>query len=209
MRILHLVTILTAVLAASPAAVRQAGQPGRVQAQPIFADDPAGVATVPVGVKLDVRLQTALDSGLAKVDQRFDAATTVNYAKDGRVLIPLVTPVRGFVSSVRASSAANRTGSLTLSFEDLKIGDQILRLRASVDQVFADRTGEDTARIVPDAAVLAAMGRLPGGGQALLGGVRVGAGGSIESTQASDVRLPIGTVLRIKIDRAVQIADVR
>ena len=125
------------------------------------------------------------------------------------MLIPSVTPVRGFVSSVRASATANRAGSLTLSFDDMKIGDQSLRLRGSVDQVFSDRTGEDSTRIAPDAAVLAAMGRVPGGGQALLVGVRVGAGGSIESTQASDVRLPVGTILRVRVDRAVQISDVR
>jgi hypothetical protein len=209
MRSLLVVTCFVAALAVVPAAARQARQGDRVQAQPTFADDPRRVSIVPVGAKLELRLQTALDSGTAKVDQRFGAATSADYVRDGRVLIPPVTPARGFVSSVRPSSSLNRTGSLTLSFDEMKLGDQSLRLRASVEQIFTDRAAEDSTRLGADAAVLAAMGRMPGGGQPLLVGVRVGAGGSIDSTQGADVHLPIGTILRIRIDRAMEIADVR
>lgn len=212
MRRLRLVTFIVGVLGVVPALAGQAGQAGqgdRVRAQPIFTDDPVRESTVPVGSKVDIRLRNALDSGAARIDQRFEAATTLDVAKDGRVLIPAVTPVRGFVSSVRASSSTNRTGSLTLSFDAMKIGDQTPRLRASVEQVFNGQASEASTRLGADASVAAALGRLPGGGQALLVGVRVAAGGSIESTEAADVRLPVGTVLRIRIDQAVQINNVR
>jgi hypothetical protein len=209
MRRLKVVTFFVAVLGAISLSAAQAGSAERVRAQPTFLDDPMRASTVPVGARFDVRLLAALDSGLAKVDQRFEAATMADYSKDGRVLIPAVTPVRGFISSVRASSVANRTGSLTLSFDDLRIGDQLSRLRASVEQVFNGRMGEEAARLGADAAIGAAISRLPGGGQGLFVGVMVGAGGSIASTEAADVRLPAGTILRIRVDQAVQIADGR
>jgi hypothetical protein len=209
MRVLQVVTLFVAVLGAISTSARQAVPVERVRAQPVFADDPVRASTVPVGAKVDVRLGTVLDSGTAKVDQRFEATTTLDYVRDGRALIPAVTPVRGFISSVRASSTANRAGSLTLSFDDMRIGDQSPRLRASVEQVFSGRLGEDAARFGADAAVGAAISRLPGGGQGLFVGVMVGAGGSIVSTEATDVKLPVGTILRIRIDQAVQIPDGR
>lgn len=205
MRRLQSVVFVVAALAVAPASARQAGQGSRVQAQPIFTEDPTRASTIAVGTKFDVYLQTALDSGTARIDQRFEAATADDVAKDGRVLIPAVTPVHGFISSVRAFLPARLPGSLTLSFDSLRIGGQSARLRASIDQVFSGRPGEAATRLGADASVRAAMSRMPGGDQALLPGVAIAAGGTIVSTQASDVHLPPGTVLRIRIDLPLEI----
>jgi hypothetical protein len=171
-------------------------------------DDPMRVVTVPAGTRWDLRLQTDIDSGTARLDQPFDAATIFNYSRDGRVLIAAASQVKGFVGSLKASTQESRTGNLTLSFKDITIGERVTRLRASVEQLFNGLTGETATRVGTDAAIEAALGRLPGAGQPLLAGVFVGPGGSISSTEASDVKLAAGTVIRIRLDQPLQIGDV-
>ena len=46
----------------------------------------------------------------------------LDYAEGGRVLVPAGSLVRGFVSSVRAAGRIDRRGSLTLSFDEIRIG---------------------------------------------------------------------------------------
>ena len=46
---------------------------------------------------------------------------------------------------------------------------------------------------------------LLGGGKGLLLGVLVGGGGTIAATDGSDVNLPPGTVLRIRIDAPLEV----
>src|SRR4029453_9533382 len=74
---------------------------GKVGVTPV-ADDRAGKTwTVPVRAELDVRLQTPLNSGTAKVEQRFEATTILDYTSGRDVVIPAGLFVRGFVSSVK------------------------------------------------------------------------------------------------------------
>ena len=75
--------------------------------------------TVPVGTEFDVRLQTPLNSGTAKVEQRFEATTIVDYHVGTYVVIPAGSTARGFVSSVRTAGKIDRRGSLTLSFDEI------------------------------------------------------------------------------------------
>jgi|SRR5579862_6921786 len=159
----------------------------------------APAARLPAGAKLDVRLRAGVNSGSAKEDDRFDARTILD-AKSGDVIaVPAGSAVTGFVSSVRPSGRPDRSGSLTLSFEDLAIGDEHWRLRASVDQVLDGHVSGDFDR----AEVNAAMGSgLAGTGAALrsLSGLLVLSGGTITSTEGANLDLPTGTILRIRLD---------
>jgi len=165
-------------------------------------------ATLPAGAMLDLRLQTPLDTSTAKADQKFDAATLGDFTKDGRVVVPAASGVKGFVSSVAAANAVQR-GRLTLSFETLRIVSQDFKLRATVDQVFSGEGTAENARLTADATVGAAMTRVPGALQIVLTGVTVDQGGSIVSTSGADVKLPVGTILRVRVDRAVRISGTR
>jgi hypothetical protein len=180
----------------------------KVTAQPVIPDDPkmgGEVWTVPVGTEMDVRLQTALSSATSKVEQRFEATTIVDLKLGGEVRIPAGTIVRGFVGSVRAAGRVERKGSLTLAFDEILLPRGASRLRASVIQALDGKSSEDISRIGTGAAVGAIIGGLIGGGKGLLLGVLVGGGGTIAATDGSDVNLPIGTVLRIRIDAPLEI----
>jgi hypothetical protein len=191
--------------------LRVRAQGDKVSAQPVMSASAAPAAarvsgTVPVGAELDVRLQASLSSATAKVEQRFEATTTVDYATStGGVLIPAGSIVRGFVSSVSPAGHLDRRGSLTLSFDELRIGDQSQPLRASVLQALDGKGGQDNARLGAGAAVGAIIGGILGGGKGALLGVLVGGGGTMAATAGADVELPAGTILRIRVDQPVDI----
>ena len=180
----------------------------KVTGQPVLNDDPrtgAEVWVVPVGTEMDVRLQTALSSATAKPEQRFEATTLVDLKLGGEVRIPAGTLVRGFVGSVRAAGRVQRQGSLTLAFDEILLPRGPSRLRASVKEALDGKASEDISRIGTGAAIGAIVGGLIGGGKGLLVGVLVGGGGTIAATDGSDVNLPIGTVLRLRIDAPLEI----
>ena len=186
--------------------IKSLGQ--KVTGQPVLTDDPrtgGDVWVVPVGTEIDVRLQTALNSATAKVEQRFEATTLVDLKLGGDVRIPAGTIVRGFVGSVRAAGRIERKGSLTLAFDEIVLPRGPSRLRASVSQALDGKASEDISRIGTGAALGAIVGGLIGGGKGLLLGVLVGGGGTIAATDGSDVNLPIGTVLRLRIDAPLEI----
>ena len=186
--------------------VRASGQ--KVTAQPVMEDDPAKsvrIWIVPVGTEMDVRLQTALTSATAKVEQRFEATTLVDLSIGGAVRLPAGTVVRGFVGSVRAAGRVERRGSLTLAFDEVLLSSGPARLRASVTQALDGKATEDVSRIGAGAVVGGIIGGLLGGGKGALLGVLVGGGGTIAATDGTDVNLPVGTVLRLRIDAPLEI----
>jgi hypothetical protein len=177
----------------------------KVNAQPTFGDGETTIITVPVATQFDVRLQTHLNSETARVEQRFEATTLLDFTSSGRVVIPAGTLVRGFVSSVRPAGRVDRRGSMTLSFDEMRIGEQTLRLRASVVQALDGKVSEDAARIGVGAIAGAIIGGVLGGGKGALIGVMVGGGGTIAATEGTDVDIPLGTILRIRLDQPVDV----
>jgi hypothetical protein len=162
---------------------------------------------LPVGTEFDVRLQTPLNSGTARVEQRFEATTIADVSQGGKVLIPAGAIVRGFVSSVRPAGRIDRKGSITLSFDEIRFIGRSQRLRASVVQALDGKIAEDATRIGAGAMVGAMLGGILGGGKGALLGVLVGGGGTIAATEGTDVQLPAGTVLRIRLDEPLEIKN--
>jgi hypothetical protein len=184
--------------------IRAQGQ-ADVGEQPTPTDSESRAGIVPVGTQLDVRLQTSLTSSTATVEQRFEATTVADYSEAGKVVIPAGTLVRGYVGSVKAAGKIDRRGSLTLAFDELRLGARSYRLRASVLQALDPKSGQDNARLGAGAAVGAIIGGILGGGKGALLGVLVGGGGTMAATEGSDVDLPAGTILRIRLDEALEL----
>ena len=185
-------------------------QASTVKAKPIMSNDPVEtVVKVPVSTQMDVRMQTPLSSATAKVEQRFEATTLVDVTVSGTVVIPAGTLVRGFVSSVRASGRIERRGSLTLSFDEMVVGGKRPPMRASVVSALEGKMGDDTGRIGVDAAAGAILGGIIGGGKGLLAGVLIGAGGTMAATDGVNAELPVGTILRIRLDQPLEITIIK
>lgn len=186
--------------------VRASGQ--KVSPAPMM-NDTEGAGRVPVGTEFDVRLQTSLNSGKATVEERFEATTILDYSVNGSVVIPAGSTVRGFVSSVRPAGKLDRRGSITLSFDEIRVGNRAIRMRASVTQAMDAKMNEDITRIGAGAAVGAILGGILGGGKGALLGVLVGGGGTMAATEGSDVDLPTGTILRIRLDQPLDVLPAR
>ena len=159
---------------------------------------------LPVGQELDVRLQTMLDSKTANVEDRFEATTVVDLTQDGRVLVPAGSRVRGVVSSVDRATRTDRTGELTLSFDQIVVDGKAYDIRANaVDALKSEGLKGEAGRIGAGAGVGAIVGGIIGGVKGALTGILIGAGGTIAATEGKDVELPAGTVLRIRLDTPV------
>ena len=161
---------------------------------------------VPVGQEMDLRLQTALSSSTATREQRFQATTAVDLMQGDRVLIPAGSTVRGVVSNVEKAGNIDRTGSLSLAFDQIVVNGREYPLRAMATQVFESGGIREEGRTVGTAgAVGAVVGGILGGLKGALLGAIVGSGGVIAATEGKDVELEPGTILRIRLDSPLQV----
>ena len=156
---------------------------------------------LPAGTAVDVLLQTAVSSGTAKVDAPFNAATLANIELQSQVVVPSGTVVRGFVASVRTNGPVDHQAQVTLSFNEMRLGDKLLPLRAFVVNVFETKPPNADLRAANPTVVGQTTDRLP----TPMVGVLVRPGGTILSTNGSDVVLPVGAILRIRLDRPLEI----
>jgi hypothetical protein len=179
------------------------------------ADRRAGVGTsgtresdveVPVGTELDVRLQDQLTSATAQVEDRFEATTVVDLREGDRLLIPAGSVLRGVVSSVTKAGRLERQGKMTLAFDQITINGRDYPLRATVTQALeSEGIRGETARIGAGAGVGAIIGGILGGIKGAITGILIGAGGTIAATEGTDVELPAGSVLRIRLDTGLDL----
>jgi hypothetical protein len=162
--------------------------------------------TIPVGQQLDVRLQDSLSSATAQVEQRFEATTAVDLMQGGTVLVPAGSQVRGVVQAVDKAGRVDRTGRLTLSFDRIVVNGREHPMRATAVQVYESQgIREEVGTTGTAAGVGAIVGGILGGLKGALLGAIVGAGGVIAATEGADVTLPVGAIVRIRVDTPVEI----
>jgi hypothetical protein len=178
----------------------------RGRPEPAARETRVSATEIPVGTEFDVRLQTHLNSGTAKVEDRFDATTLVAYERNGRVLVPAGSVMRGVVNSVTpAGRGLDRKGSMTLLFDRFTIDGRTYSLRATVSQALQGQ--DDNGRIATGAGVGAIIGGILGGFKGALAGILIGGGGTIAATEGNDVDLSPGTVLRVRMDAPLDVGQ--
>ena len=161
---------------------------------------------IPEGAEVDVRLRTHLNSGTARVEDRFEATTVVDVQDGSRVLVPAGSVMRGVVSSVDRASRTDRTGSLKLTFEEIIIDGMRYPIRATVTQALESEGIEgELGRVGAGSAVGGIIGGLIGGFKGALTGILIGAGSVIAAVPGKDVDLPPGTVLRVRFDEPLYV----
>ena len=159
-----------------------------------------GDRVIPAGTELDVRLEQALSSETATVEQRFEATTAADIYQDDRVLIPAGSRVRGVVSSVDPASRTDRRGEMTLAFDQITVNGRNYPMRGTLLQVLEADKDNEVAKIGGGAGVGAIIGGIIGGVKGAILGAVIGAGGTIAATEGSDVKLEPGAILRLRLD---------
>jgi hypothetical protein len=184
----------------------RAAAPAPVPARPPVAETRSSPTEVPVGTEFDVRLQSRLNSGTARVEDRFDATTIVPFEKNGRTLVPAGSVMRGIVNSVTpATRGINRKGELTLVFDRFSIEGRTHSIRATVMQAL--QAEADTGRVAAGAGVGAIIGGILGGVRGALAGILIGGGGTVAATEGNEVDLAPGTVLRVRLDAPLELGQ--
>ena len=169
----------------------------------------AGVE-VPSGTEMDVRLTNALNSGTAKVEDRFEATTLVDVNVNGRTAIPAGSVLRGIVSSVDPATRTNRTAKMTVSFDQVTVNGRAYPIRGTVTQAIqGEGIKGETGRIATGAGAGAVLGGILGGVKGAVLGAVIGGGGITAATEGKELELPQGSVLRVRLDSPVSIQTAR
>ena len=188
-----------------------------LQARPVSQRRTAAAATsapsgveVAVGTEMDVRLTDSLDSGTAMVEDRFEGTTVADLRVDGRVAIPAGSIMRGVVTAVEPATRTNRKARMTISFDQVTVSGQAHPIRGTVTQAIegSGLKGE-AGRISAGAGAGAIVGGLLGGVKGALLGVAIGSAGTLAATEGKEVRVPQGSVLRVRLDSPVQMYATR
>jgi hypothetical protein len=162
---------------------------------------------IPSGSEVDVRLQTALTSDEAQVEDRVEATTMVDLYRGDDLLVPAGSLLTGYVSSVDKASRTDRKGSLTILFTKLTVNGRARDVRAYVTQALeSEGLKGEAGRIGAGAGVGAIIGGILGGVKGAITGILIGGGGVLVATEGKDVHLPAGTVLRVRFDSTVPLA---
>ncbi len=174
--------------------------------RPAVVDERLSATEIPVGTEFDVRLQSRLNSGTARVEDRFDATTIVPYERNGRLLVPAGSVMRGVVNAVTpASRGVNRKGEITLVFDRFSIDGRTYSIRATVMRALEGEA--DTGRVAAGAGVGAIIGGILGGMRGALAGILIGGGGTVAATEGNEVDLAPGTVLRVRLDAPLDVSQ--
>jgi hypothetical protein len=164
----------------------------------------AGV--IPYGTEIDVRLDRALSSDTARVEDRFEATTVVDLRENGRVLIPAGSRVRGVVTGVKNAGRIERKGELQLAFDQITVNGRTYQMRGTVTEALeSGGYREDAEKIGTGAAVGAILGGILGGVRGAITGILIGGGGVVAATEGQDVNLPAGSILRVQLDQDLDV----
>jgi len=186
-------------------ASRSTSAPGNTTSAPSTTTTASSVE-VPVGTEIDVRLQNALNSGTAQVEDRFEGATLADVTVDGRLAIPAGSIFRGVVTAVEPGTRTNRTSKITVSFDQVTLNGRSYPIRGTVTQAIeGEGIRGEAGRTAAGAGVGAIIGGILGGFKGALAGILIGGGGTIAATEGKEVDLPQGSVLRVRMDSPVQI----
>ena len=162
--------------------------------------------TIPAGQEIDVRLQSTLSSETATVEQRFETTTAVDLMQNGQVLVPAGSVVRGVVSGVDPAGRVDRSGSMTLSFDQMVVNGREIPMRATAAQVFeSGGIREEAGTAGVGAGVGGIIGGVLGGLKGAILGAVIGAGGAIAATDGKDITLPAGSIIRIRLNSPVDV----
>jgi len=182
--------------------------PAPERVAPVVMDDELPVAFIELTVDADsvigIRLDTAVSSGQAEVEDRVAATVTRDVTVDGRTAIPAGARLEGVVTLVEAGGRFKEKARIGIQFDRLLLTDASV-MRIQTEPIYRDGkspTGEATSKIGASAVVGAILGGILGGKKgATIGGAAGAAGGTAAVARGgpNDVTVEVGTPLTVRL----------
>lgn len=165
---------------------------------------------VPAGTQIQVMLDQHLSSRSSNPEDRISASTVQAIRLNGRTVIPAGATVSGFVREVRSKQRGQNDGWLKVDFDTLTPeGGRPMTIRSQVIAIQDTNSGSnDKVKNTGIGAILGGViGAMIDGKKGALIGAGVGAGGGLLASRGTDdVDLPEGTLLTLRLDRAMTYA---
>ena len=185
--------------------------------------------TVPDGTRVQVRLETTLNSKTHRTGDRFTAKVVEAIMVNGKEVIPAGTTVEGRVAEVKTAGRVKGRSEMNLSYERLifpnGVSETIVASLADLDETQKEEVdrkegtikGEssrkrDAAEVGGGAAAGAGIGAIAGGGK----GAAIGAGvggliGLADSMRrkGKEIEIPAGTRQVIRLERPLSVNSTR
>lgn len=167
--------------------------------------------TITADSVLGIRIDQALSSETARVEDRVSARISRDVTVDGRIAIPTGARLEGVVVSVERGGKVRTRARLGLQFSTLILADG-LRVPIATDVIFregASPSPEAASKIGVSAAVGAALGAVFGGKKGAAIGTGAGAAGGTAAVMAggrNDAAIAAGTSLTLRLTAPVTIA---
>jgi hypothetical protein len=158
---------------------------------------------------IGIRLDTAVSSETARVEDKVTARVSRDLKVDERVAIPSGSRLEGTVTSVDRGGKFRERARLGVRFTSLVIGDT--RIPIETEAIFREGESparESTSKIGASAAVGAILGAVIGGKKgAVIGGTAGAAGGTaaVMAGGTNDVVLAAGTPLTVRLTSPVAV----
>jgi len=174
----------------------------RVPASAGVYDDSA--RTIPAGRELDLRLLQAVSSNTAMLNHAFEAATVSDLRNGPRVIVPAGSLVHGVVRDVEKADDAGRTGRLMLAFAALVANGHSVVIDGTAARLFeaADLGDQRDSSTVGSSLAGGMVASLT---DDLTTTIVSGDGSIVAAQPGADAALAVGTIVRIRLNAAVDI----
>ncbi len=129
--------------------------------------------------------------------------------RDGHVLIPAGSVLFGVVEHAdRPSGRLDRSAKLVLAFERIEVDGHEYSLTATVvgaSKKMESGLSDEKTKMGVGAGVGAVLGAVIGGKKGAVAGIILGGSGAVLATEGKDVELDRGTMLTLRLDRALDL----
>lgn len=160
--------------------------------------------TVRADSVIGIRLDGAVSSETARVEDRVTARVTRDVMVDGRVAVPSGSTLEGVVSTVQRGGRFKERARLGVRFTSVLMADN-RRVPIQTETIYRlgdAPTGEASAKIGGAAVVGAILGSVIGGKKGAAIGSTAGAAGGTAAVMAGDVNsavIPAGSPLTVRL----------
>jgi hypothetical protein len=195
----------------TPPAPRTEPRPTESRPEPAPAEmrpTPQPVVALPAGTFIATLLNDHLDSGVAKVGDRFSMMVPEPVSLAGVEVLPAGSRIWGYVAEVQKARRPNSPGRLTLKADIVETNGASVEFEGLVTAEGERLEGRDSVRedikeIAVGAGVGGLVGGLLGGGKGVVAGILIGGGGTFVATKGEEVRIPADTPLYVELREEV------